>query len=151
MSRCLVNWPYWPYGLKWKLLQLQNEWEGQGGSLTPKRNDDIGYQMTPAVVPRIETTESFQTLGVYISPSGSQKQQFKILRNHAKSYYHNVKASTLTPSEAYIVYFQYLRPKLNSPLPCCTFTPSMCRAIQAPALATLLPKLWLQLGILIMQ
>jgi hypothetical protein len=37
----------------------------------------------------------------------------------------------------------YLRPRLNYPLPCCTFTPAQCCHIQSLALEGLLPKLHL--------
>jgi hypothetical protein len=51
--------------------------------------------------------------------------------------------STLTPSEALWSYILYLHPKLTYPLPCSSLTPAQCRFIQAPILAALLPKLYL--------
>jgi hypothetical protein len=100
-----------------------------------------GYGQTPEPIPRIEPTSAFRTLGVHISPSGKQHEQIRILRIHAQSYHDAVQSSTLTPTEAYLSFSQYLRPKLNYPLPCTTLTPAQCKQIQAPALAALLPKL----------
>jgi hypothetical protein len=100
-----------------------------------------GYNTTPTNVPRIEITDSFRTLGVYISPSGSQQKQLKILRQYSDRYFINVSTSTLTPDEAFSSYMQYLRPQPIYPLPCCSLTHQQCKQIQAPALAALLPKL----------
>ncbi len=54
-----------------------------------------------STVPQLEATESFRTLGVYISPSGSQLRQTKILRQHSEHYNVHVGNSTLTSDEAY--------------------------------------------------
>jgi hypothetical protein len=61
----------------------------------------------------------------------------------AQQYFENVHKSSLFPSDAYLLYSLYLRPKLSYPLPCTLLTPSQCRTIQAPALAAFLPKLHL--------
>jgi len=98
------------------------------------------YGQTPEPIPRIEPTSAFRTLGVHTSPSGKQHEQIKVLRRHAQSYHDAVQSSTLTPPESYLSFFQYLRPKLNYPLPCTTLTPAQCKQIQAPSLAALLPK-----------
>jgi len=82
------------------------------------------YGQTPEPIPRIEPTSAFRTLGVHTSPSGKQHEQIKVLRRHAQSYHDAVQSSTLTPPEAYLSFFQYLRPKLNYPLPCTTLTPA---------------------------
>jgi hypothetical protein len=103
-----------------------------------------GYSTIATTVPRIEVTDSFLTLGVYISPSGSQQKQMKILRQYSDRYFINVSASTLTPDEAFSSYMQYLRPQLIYPLPCCSLTQQQCKQIQAPALAALLPKLHME-------
>jgi hypothetical protein len=102
-----------------------------------------GYNTFPTTVPHIEVTEAFRTLGVYISPSGSQQKQIKILRQHSEEYSINVSMSSLTPDDAYSSYMQFLRPKLTYPLPCCSLTQKQCQHIQAPALAALLPKMHL--------
>jgi hypothetical protein len=93
------------------------------------------------IIPRLAPTDSFRTLGVYLSPSGTQRRQIQILRGHADSYYSNVTNSTFTPEEAIISYSQYLHPRLAYPLPCTMLSQANCRYIQAPALTALLPKL----------
>jgi hypothetical protein len=90
-------------------------------------------------VPRIDVTDSYRTLGVYLSPSGALQQQAKILRSESNHYLSAVSASTFTPAEAYTSYMLYLRPKLTYPVSCTSLTEKQCRYIQAPALAALLP------------
>jgi hypothetical protein len=97
----------------------------------------------PTILPRIEPNQAFKTLGVYISASGCQQKQLEVLRVTAQQYFESVHKSSLFPSEAYLSYSLYLRPKLSYPLPCTSLTLSQCRTIQAPALAALLPKLHL--------
>jgi hypothetical protein len=100
-----------------------------------------GSSTSPTTVPRLDPTDSFRTLGAYLSPSGSQTKQIKILRQHAAQYQSKVTNATLTPDEAYTSYMQYLRPKLIYPLPCSSLTQKQCQHVQAPALAALIPKL----------
>jgi hypothetical protein len=55
-------------------------------------------------LPRIEATDSFRKLGVYVSLSGSPLKQTNILRQHSEQYNIHVNNSTLTPDEAYTSY-----------------------------------------------
>jgi hypothetical protein len=100
-----------------------------------------GYSSTTTTVPRIEPSDSFRTLGVYISPSGSQLKQIKVLRQHSEQYYINVSTSTLTSDEVYLSYMLYLRSRLIYPLPCSSLTQKQCKHVQAPALAALTSKM----------
>jgi hypothetical protein len=102
-----------------------------------------GYNTEPELLPRIEPSSSFRTLGVYLSASRCQKKQCQVLRNHAQHYYDRIKFSSITPTEAFLSFFLFIRPKINYPLPCSALTPAQCRLIQAPVLASLLPKLHL--------
>ncbi len=71
-----------------------------------------GYADVPDLVPRIEVGSAFRTLGVYITPNGSQLKQVQVLRQYATHYSVCVSSSTLTSEEAYISYMSYLRPRL---------------------------------------
>jgi hypothetical protein len=102
-----------------------------------------GYQSSPLPVPSINPHDSFRTLGVHISPSGSQIQQFKNLRNYTDAYFSAMSTSSIAPDEAFWSYMAYLGPKLTYPLACSSLTDKQCKTIQAPALAALLPKLHL--------
>jgi hypothetical protein len=99
-----------------------------------------GYSTIQEQLPRIEPTQAFKTLGVYILASGCQNRQMEILRTSSQHYYDHIQNSTLSPQEAYTSYALYLRPRLSYPLPCTSLTSSQCRRIQAPALAVLLPN-----------
>ncbi len=72
-----------------------------------------GYDTFPVKVPRIDPQTAFRTLGIHISPSGSQAQQLKCLWEHSDKYYTAISHSTLTPEEAYLSYTLYLHPKLT--------------------------------------
>jgi hypothetical protein len=124
-------------------------WKNGSPSLANKAQSPGSMDLTSGTdpisttVPRIEPNDSFRTLGVYLSPSGSQKKQISILRQHADEYYSNVSTSTFTPDEAFCSYISYLRPRLIYPLPCSSLTQKQCQYVQAPALAALVPKLHL--------
>jgi hypothetical protein len=102
-----------------------------------------GYGTTLTEVPRIEPTQAFRTLGVYIAGSGNQAKQAKVLRSYSEVYKDSLQSAFLSPTEAYCSYMTFLRPKLTYPLPCSSLTQKQCRTIQAPALEALLPKLHL--------
>jgi len=55
-----------------------------------------GNLKTQITIPRIEPTAAFCTLGVHISPSGSNKAAISILREFALEYSTNIKGSKLT-------------------------------------------------------
>jgi hypothetical protein len=45
-----------------------------------------GYEQTPVALSRMEPTHTFRTLGVHISPSGSQSGQIAVLQQHTQQY-----------------------------------------------------------------
>ena len=102
-----------------------------------------GGNSIPDIVPRIEPTHGFCTLGVYVTPSGRYHTQVKVLRQYAEQFQQQLATSKLTPSEAYCCLMIYIRPKLNYPIPCISMTEVQCRHIQAPILEAILPKLHL--------
>ncbi|MFO0446277.1 MAG: hypothetical protein ACK51L_01300, partial [bacterium] len=102
-----------------------------------------GGNLIPDAVPRLEPTQGFRTLGVYITPSGRYAEQVKVLRRYAEEFKQLIAVSNLTPAEAYCCLMQYIRPKINYPFPCVSMTETECRRIQAPILEAILPKLHL--------
>jgi hypothetical protein len=102
-----------------------------------------GQSTIPDQVPRIEPTQAFRILGVYISGSGNQTKQASVLRSYSENYRDSIRQTYMSPSEAYWSYVMFLQPKLIYPLPCSSLSQKQCRTIQAPALAALLPKLHL--------
>ena len=102
-----------------------------------------GLDIHSAVVPRLEPTEGFRTLGVYVTPSGQYTRQAKVLRAQAEQFKSQLLGAPLTPKEAYICLMLYIKPKLTYPFPCVSLTEKQCRYIQAPVLEAILPKLHL--------
>ncbi len=102
-----------------------------------------GYSTTPQNVPRLEINKAFRTLGIYVTPNGSQHTQFTILCQYAIEYASCVSTSKMTSDEAFCSYMMHLHPKLIYPLACSSLMQVQCRSIQAPAMAALLPKMHL--------
>jgi hypothetical protein len=61
----------------------------------------------------------------------------------SESYFVVVSTSTLTSDKAYWSYYLYLWPKLSYPLACTTLTQQQCKYFQAPTLAAVFPKMFL--------
>jgi len=68
-----------------------------------------------ALEERTEPYHAFRTLGVYIAPSGCQKKQIEILRNHVQIYHDQLHSASLLPLEACLSYLLNLHPQINRP------------------------------------
>mmetsp|Transcript_21350 Transcript_21350/g.30549 ORF Transcript_21350/g.30549 Transcript_21350/m.30549 type:complete len:1538 (+) Transcript_21350:1841-6454(+) len=93
------------------------------------------------VVPRMQPTETYRTLGVFINGSSNTKQARDILRGHAATYAGKIGPAYINPVTAYHAFQLYLSPKLGYALPASMFSFKDCVYIQAPALMVTLPKL----------
>jgi hypothetical protein len=102
-----------------------------------------GDQITPISVPQLSVHDSYRTLGVHISPSGSTKQSFQVLMAKARDYQARIITSSLPREAALLSYNMYLLPKLGYPLPALTFSEADCHRLQSPTLAAFLPKIHL--------
>ena len=104
--------------------------------LTEKSPADLhltnGFSSCPEWLPRIEPSESSHTLGVHLSPSGCQKHLCQVLWHHAKFYCDQIASSYVTPTEAFLSYFLYIRPKINYPLSCTGLTTVQALLSQLP-------------------
>jgi hypothetical protein len=96
---------------------------------------------TLITIPCIETTSSFRTLGVYISPSGSNKGALKVLQGIVLDYCNTVKGSNLTCQETLMSYIQYLLPKLRFQPPLLSLSQQDCDKLTSKIFMALLPKL----------
>jgi hypothetical protein len=74
----------------WFLLSLQ--WKGGKCKLDTIQTIPVEPQLTagsqvdrPSVIQRIEPTDSYRTLGVHISPSGSNKGAIKVMLSETQS------------------------------------------------------------------
>jgi hypothetical protein len=101
-----------------------------------------GCQLDKVVeVPRIDATSCYRTLGVRISPSGSNSLAISTLRQQSVDFATRIATSKLTRKAAYWAYWQYYTPKSGFPAPALTLTKAQCDRIQAPALRATLSKL----------
>ncbi len=103
-----------------------------------------GYNLThKVVVPRIESTDAYRTLGVRVSPSGDNNLAYSTLRDQSKDFAVRIASSHLTREAAYWAYWQYYKPKSGLSVPALTLTQTQCDRIQGPAVSATLSKLHL--------
>jgi hypothetical protein len=100
-----------------------------------------GHSTTPTIIPRIEPTSSFRTLGVYLTPSGNNKGALSILKNITLQFATSITGSHLTHQEALTAYLQYLLPKVRYQPPLLSLSQTNCNQLQSTILMTFLPKL----------
>ncbi len=97
----------------------------------------------PIIVPRIETSASFRTLGARISPSGKTDSTVQYLRSQTSHYASCIASSNLNREAIYWAFWQYFRPKIGFSMPILSLTQPQCTYVQAPALQATLAKLHL--------
>ncbi len=103
-----------------------------------------GYDTnSPIDVPRIETTSTYRTLGVRISPSGETKHTFAYLRVQSNTFATKISSSALTRTDAYWAFWQYFHPRIGFSMPVLALSQTQCTSIQSPALCATLSKLHL--------
>jgi hypothetical protein len=94
-----------------------------------------GYDTRAHPVPSLPATLAYHTLGVHISPSGSQTQHIKVFRSHANEYHSTITNSTLMPDEAIGL--------ISSIYDHVLLIPSLLRPLQRNNVAMSKPRHWL--------
>ena len=102
-----------------------------------------GYSTDKEEVPRLEPTQGYHTLGVYIAPNGGMTKSFNIHREISERFVGLLQQSTLNKVESYFAFTLYFYPKISYALPVTAYTQIECRKIQAPAMSVFLPKIGL--------
>jgi hypothetical protein len=96
---------------------------------------------SPTVIKRISPTDSYRTLGIHISPNGSNLGALQTLITIVTEYSANIHSSHLNRSEAIASYFQHLIPKPRYQLPVLSVSQKDCDHITSIALMAFLPKI----------
>jgi hypothetical protein len=99
-----------------------------------------GNTSTSEVIKRIETTESYRTLGVWISPIGHNKGATETLHQITTDFSKCITTSHLNRTEAIAAYIQHLLPKVRFQLPVLSLSQKECDKLTSVALAAFLPK-----------
>jgi hypothetical protein len=97
----------------------------------------------PVNVPQKSVHDTYRTLGAHISPSGDNRESYKVLLAKAQDYQTKIASSKLPREAALLSYNIYLLSKLGYPLPALTFTEAQCHTLQSPTLLAFLPKIQL--------
>jgi hypothetical protein len=101
-----------------------------------------GYDVeNPVPVPQLSPYDSYKTLGVILSPSGSNTQSYRTLHAKGTEYASHITGSSLSREEAWCSYILHFLPAVNFSLPVSNFTETQCEKIQSPAVMAVLPKL----------
>lgn len=124
-------------------------WHWKGGKATLHTQLTLPGQLTltsshdntPTVIPRIEPASSFNTLDVYVTPSGCNKGALLSLRDITLQFATHISGSHLTRQEALTAYSQYLVPKVQYQPPLLSLSQTNCNQLQSTILMALLPKL----------
>jgi hypothetical protein len=129
-------------------FQLSWSWKTGGSKLnsihdTPAEvkltsEGDVNHKIT---IPRIEATSSFRTLGVHLSPSGSNTGALAVMESFVLDYCTTLRGSHLNRQDALMSYIQYLLPKLRFQPPVLSLTKRQCDKLVSPIYMALLPKL----------
>ena len=92
-----------------------------------------GYDTnSPIEVPRIETTSTYRTMGVRISPSGETKHTFAYLRSQSTTFATKISSSALTCTDDYWAFWQYFHPHIGFSMPVLALSQTQCSTIQSP-------------------
>jgi hypothetical protein len=98
---------------------------------------------SPVEVPHVESTSTYRTLGVRLSPNGETKNTCTFLRAQATSFATKISSSILTRTYAYWAFWQYFHPQIGFSTPVLALSQKQCTSIQSPALCATLSKLHL--------
>lgn len=101
----------------------------------------LAQDPTLITIKRIELTEAFCTLGVFLTPSGDTAGAMKFLMGIALDYATIITDSNLSRQAALTSYVHYLLPKLCYQPPLLSLTRNQCNKLMTPILQALLPKL----------
>jgi hypothetical protein len=109
---------------------------------SPKLLLTAGYDVeNPVPVPQLSPYDSYKTLGVILSPSGSTIQSCRTLHAKAIEYASHITGSSLSREEAWCSYILHFLPAVTFSLPVSSFTETQCEKNQSPAIMAVLPKL----------
>jgi hypothetical protein len=100
-----------------------------------------GYSTTQVVIQRIEPTTAYRTLGVHITPSGSNDGAYAQLLETVLDYGQAIIGSHLSCEESIMSYVQHLFTKLRFQLPALSLSTAACDKLMSLILKAALPKM----------
>jgi len=131
---------------KCAIYLIVTEWKNGVRSLknTANTNPPVkiqqGFDQQLQQVKLENPTSSRRMLGVYISPSGDNSEQYRILRHKALTWKARMNSQFLNSHEVWMAYKQGIMKSLEYPVGCSYLQEYQCDQIQSPALTTTLTK-----------
>jgi hypothetical protein len=92
------------------------------------------------VVPRLDHTEAYETLGVFVAPDGNHQVEYEYLMTKAKRWADKLRTATLREHETAVALKATILKTLEYPLPALFLTDDECRRIMSVVLNAALPK-----------
>ena len=92
-------------------------------------------------IPRIEPTQAFRTLGLYLTPSGCNKGALIKLQEIVITYATAIIGARINRQQALVSYVQYLLPRLRYQPPLLSLSQRALEQLHSTVLSSLLPKL----------
>jgi len=96
---------------------------------------------TPVTIPRIEPTTTYRTLGVHITPTGSNLGAYQFMLDIVADYAQALARVHLSKEEAITSYVQHLLPKLRFQMPALSLTKESCDKLLSVIFKAVLPRM----------
>jgi hypothetical protein len=96
---------------------------------------------TPVTIPRIEPTTTYRTLGVHITPTGSNLGAYQFMLDIVLDYAQALARVHLSKEEAITSYVQHLLPKLRFQMPALSLTKESCDKLLSVIFKAVLPRM----------
>jgi hypothetical protein len=119
-------------GAEWQYAGIQDE----PGELTV--NDISNHRKT---ITRLEPSQAYKTLGVFLAPDGNLNFQFKKMLKAVTTRVDGLRTGKLSREEVWLALQSTILRTLYYPLPALRLSQSQCKAILAPLLRYCLPAL----------
>ena len=128
---------WWSIDFNW---QPDGSWKYKKISDTPgmlkvRDGDNVSQNIA-----RLEVSEAFETLGVFLAPDGNQSAQLQKMESVAKAWAGKIKISHLCDQEAMTALQSTILKTIEYPLLTTHFSKEQLRKIMAPVLVAALPK-----------
>jgi len=93
------------------------------------------------IIKRLEASEAYETLGVFLAPDGNLDEQFKKMQSAAVKWADSLRMGSLSRNEAWVALQSTILRTLAYPLPALRLTKEQCYSIMAPILRYCLPAM----------
>ena len=117
---------------------LQTHPEEADGTCTAASSEQFKVEQSESgvwvVIPRLNPTRGYRTLGIWIAADGNQNAQLERMQTLVSVWLDNIAASSLSAQDKYLAYTYFLRPQLVFPIGCSTIKSKNLKKLFRPVL-----------------